>query len=100
MQKGFFVKGVLTRFEFWIKGLPEDKRELAFKIALMAGQQYAGTGADVNGVALDQLCKPSLESLVLHYAKEEDDLFPIEALMSITEKLKGHQGPKYKGPWP
>jgi hypothetical protein len=66
----------------------------------MAGQCNSGTGADINGVALDQAGKPSLEYLVLHYSTMEPALFPQEAINSIKGKLKYHNGPRYTGPWP
>jgi hypothetical protein len=96
----FFQPGVLARLDKWIRGLPNERVDLAMNIALMAGQRYSGTGADINGVALDEKGKPSLESLVLHYEGIEPGLFPESALVSIQEKLAVHNGPRYLGPWP
>ena len=100
LDLGYFQPGVLARLEQWINGLPSDRKELATQIALMAGTQHGGTGADVNGVALDQAGKPSLESLVIHYDLQESGLFPEEAVASVREKLAMHNGPRYTGPWP
>ena len=96
----FFQPGVLVRLDQWIRGLPNNRVDMARSIALMAGQKYSGTGADINGVALDERGKPSLESLVLHYEGIEPGLFPESALVSIQEKLAVHNGPRYLGPWP
>lgn len=96
----FFQRGVLVRLYQWIRGLPNNQVDMARSIALMAGQKYSGTGADINGIALDEKGKPSLESLVLHYDKKEPGLFPETALVSIREKLAVHNGPRYLGPWP
>lgn len=96
----FFQPGVLARLDKWIRGLPNDRVDIARSIALMAGQKYSGTGADINGIALDEKGKPSLESLVLHYDKKEPGLFPETALVPIREKLAVHNGPRYVGPWP
>ena len=96
----FFQPGVLVRLDKWIRGLPNERVDLATNIALMAGQRYSGAGADINGVALDEKGKPSLESLVLHYDKKEPGLFPETALVSIREKLAVHNGPRYVAPWP
>lgn len=96
----FFQPGVLARLDKWIRGLPNERLDLAVSIALMAGQRYSGTGADINGVALDERGKPSLESLVLHYNRVESGLFPESALVPIREKLAVHNGPRYLGPWP
>jgi len=96
----FFQSGVLVRLDQWIRGLPNDRVDMARSIALMAGQRYSGTGADINGVALDEKGKPSLESLVLHYDKKDPGLFPETVLLAIREKLAVHNGPRYLGPWP
>ncbi len=96
----FFQPGVLARLDKWIRGLPNERVDLAISIALMAGQRYSGTGADINGIALDERGKPSLESLVLHYDRIEPGLFPESALISVREKLASHNGPRYLGPWP
>jgi len=65
----------------------------------MASRQ--GTGTDMNGVALDERSKPSLESLVLHYAQLDPKLFSSEAVrlilgnLQLTEDLvTGDHGPK------
>ena len=100
VEDGLFGPGILARYEQWIKGLPKDRENLAYEIAVMAGKKASGTGADVNGVALDEMSKPSLESLVLYYASIEEVLFPEQAILAIKEKLKIHRGPKYLGPWP
>lgn len=100
VELGFFESGVLVRLDQWIRGLPKDRNDLAINIALMAAQRYSGTGADINGIALDEKGKPSLESLVLHYDMVEPGLFPETCVVSIREKLFIHNGPKYKGSWP
>jgi len=96
----FFQPGVLARLDRWISGLPSERVALAISISLMAGQKYSGTGADINGVALDEKGKASLESLVLHYDRLELGLFPESTLVPIREKLAVHHGPRYLGPWP
>ncbi len=100
VEMGFFQRGVLARLDMWIHGLPTDRSELAKAITQLAGQWGGGTGADVNGVALNEAEKPSLESLVLHYAGQEPDLFPRPGVAAIREKLAPHGGPRYAGPWP
>ena len=100
VREGYFERGVLTRLDKWMSGLPEEKSALSHAIAGMAARQNTGTGADINGVALDERSSPSLESLVLHYADLEKDLFPGELLNSIRHKLADHRGPRYSGPWP
>jgi hypothetical protein len=42
----------------------------------------------------------SLESLVLHYAKQFPDLFPSVTVKIVRNKLSDHNGPKFHGPWP
>ena len=96
----FFVRGVLTRFDQWRGGLPNERESLAHAITHLAAQWGTGTGADVNGVALDEKGEPSLESLVLHYAELDQDLFPRPGVAAIREKLAVHGGPLYSGPWP
>ena len=98
--EGYFQRGVLTRLDQWIGGLPTERAALAQEISALASKREAGTGADINGVALDERGKPSLESLVLHYALSEPELFPIEAVRLVRGKLASHGGPRYNGPWP
>ena len=100
VARGYFLPGVLARLVQWMSSLPHDCKELAKQIALLAGRQDAGTGADVNGIALDREGKPSLESLVIYYDLQERGLFPEEAVASVREKLTSHRGPLYSGPWP
>jgi hypothetical protein len=97
---GVFQRGVLTRLEQWISGLPADRDALAKAIAEMAAKLGTNTGADVNGVALDERAMPSLESLVLHYAGLDPRLFPAELVALVQGKLSVHQGPRYVGSWP
>lgn len=97
---GFFKSGVLTRLDQWIHNLPNTRQELARQIALKAAQTNTGTGADINGVALDERGNPSLESLVLHYEELEPGLFPYELVAVILRKLDAHGGPRFAGPWP
>jgi hypothetical protein len=100
VQLKYFQHSVLTRFEQWINGLPRDRDALATEIARMAEKQQSGTGADVNGVALDEEEKPSLESMVLYYSTQERGLFPLNAVHAIQKKLMVHNGPRYAGTWP
>jgi hypothetical protein len=100
VQLGFFEKGVLARLNLWVSGLPTDRRAKANEIARMAAKTDTGTGADINGVALDEVAKPSLESLVLHYDDQEPGLFPQDVIAKIERKLAIHRGPRYLGPWP
>jgi hypothetical protein len=65
IQAGRFAPGVLTRFRQWMSGLPADRESLALAIARMAAHTQAGSGTQVNGVALDESAQPSVESLVL-----------------------------------
>jgi len=100
VDKKYFQPGVLTRFNQWIIGLPNDRNNLAIEIGYKAAQYGSGTGADINGIALDAKGKPSLESLVLHYDSLEQGLFPKEAVVRVRVKLSVHNGPRYEGPWP
>ena len=100
VQVGMFKRGVLTRLEQWISGLPDGRDPLAKAIAEMAAKVGTNTGADINGVALDERAMPSLESLVLHNARLEPSLSPSELVASVQAKLRLHQGPRYLGPWP
>jgi|HubBroStandDraft_2_1064218.scaffolds.fasta_scaffold1126976_1 hypothetical protein len=61
------------------------RERLALAIARMAAQTLAGSGAQVNGVALDESAQPSVESLVLFYAAWEPHLFP-RKLVQIAEE--------------
>jgi hypothetical protein len=97
---GLFPHGVLVRFRQWKSGLPERREDLAVDIARMAAQTQKGSGALINGVALDEQSRPSVESLVLFYARQEPLLFPPELVLVTKAKLKAHSGPRYMGPWP
>jgi hypothetical protein len=101
-QQGFFEQGVLNRLNTWIACLPLADRAIAREVAEKAAAQETGTGADFNGVALDERGMASLESLVLHYFEHDPGLFRgLEPLMDrIRAKLAPHCGPKYLGPWP
>jgi hypothetical protein len=100
IQVGLFAPRVLTRFRQWMGGLPADRESLALAIARMAAQTQAGSGAQVNGVALDESAQPSVESLVLFYSALEPHLFPDELVHVAEAKLSVHSGPRYIGPWP
>src|SRR5881397_3567199 len=100
VKEGYFQRGVLTRLDRWVGGFPSERGALAQEISALASKREADTGADINGVALDERAKPSLESLALHYALLEPELFPIEAVRLVQEKLASHGGPRYNGPWP
>src|SRR5206468_1336659 len=60
VEVGLFGRGVLTRFRQWLGGLPPDREDLALSIARMGAQITAGSGALVNGIALDEKSKPSV----------------------------------------
>ncbi len=100
IRLGYFQPGVCTRFDQWIYMLPQDRKNLAQQMAFKAAQHDTNTGADVNGIALDQSGKPSLESLVLFYDQQEPGLFSPEAVALVKQKLLPHGGPRYTGPWP
>ena len=100
VERGFFAAGVLTRLDQWIANLPDGLQELADALARKAAQKNTGSGADINGVALDQGERPSLEALVLHYDAESPGLFAPDAVLKVREKLASHGGPAYNGPWP
>jgi len=100
VDKKYFQPGVLTRFNQWIRTLPWDRRNLALSIADMASKTDIRTGAAINGIALNEKGKPSLESLVLHYVSLEVELLSKEKVDSIKRKLSIHNGPRYLGPWP
>jgi len=101
-RQGFFERGVLNRLNQWIACLPRDHRGFVSAVVQKAAATDTGAGADINGVALDEQSMPSLESLVLHYAEQDPDLFKgLENLIEQTRaKLAPHSGPKYLGPWP
>jgi hypothetical protein len=100
VELGFFGHGVLVRFRQWKSGLSECRENLAIDIARMAAQTQKGSGALINGVALDEQAKPSIESMVLFYAAKEPVLFPSELVQAAKAKLSVHSGPRYTGPWP
>jgi hypothetical protein len=100
VDRGFFQSGVLVRLTQWIHFLPSDRKSLAVAIGQKAAEEKTGTGADVNGVALDEEQQPSLEALVLHYSKEEPGLFPSTFVAAARKKLASHGGPRYVGTWP
>ena len=100
VREGHSQRGVLTSLDRLIGGLPSQRGALAQEISALASKREAGTGADINGVALDERAKPSLESLVLHYALLEPELFPTDAVRFVREKLASHGGHRYKRPWP
>ena len=97
---GLFSHGVLVRFRQWRSGLPSSLEGLAGEIARMAAQTQKGTGAVVNGVALDEKSQPSVESLMLFYSAQQPLLFPNELVQAAKAKLNVHSGPRYTGPWP
>jgi predicted MFS family arabinose efflux permease len=76
VRTGIFQHGVLIRLKLWTSELPDDREQLAAAIAEMAAKVGTNTGAVINGVALDERAMPSLESLVLYYAKLEPSIFP------------------------
>ena len=80
VRVGFFQRGVLLRLDQWMAGLPDDRDGLAQAIGDMAGKMRSNTGADINGVALDESAKPSLESLVLHCSARDETLFSHSAI--------------------
>jgi hypothetical protein len=100
VDKKYFQRGVLTRFNQWIMTLPCDRKNLALSIANMASKTDIRSGAAINGIALNEKGKPSLESLVLHYDSLGQGLFPKEAVLRVRVKLSVHNGPRYEGPWP
>lgn len=95
-----FHHGVLTRLRRWHR--PDDLKALAKKITLKAKSppRDGTSGAGMNGMTLDKLGKPSLESLVLHYAGVDPTLFPRGAVEAVRSKFAPHDGPKFRGPWP
>ncbi len=100
VETGFFKPGVLARFTQWLERLPVEREELAKAIVHVAAQWDSGTGADINGVALDEKREASLESMVLYYSALEPGLFPEPGVAAVRAKLSAHDGPLYAGPWP
>jgi hypothetical protein len=100
VQSGIFARGVLVRFRQWLRGLPPERENLALSIARIAAHTGTNSGAVVNGIALDEKSKPSVESLLIFYAGLDPLLFPADLVQIATEKLRVHGGPRYTGPWP
>lgn len=101
-QDGLFEQGVLNRLNRWIACLPCDDRAFVREVVEKSAAQQTGTGADYNGVALDERGMASLESLALYYSQHGTELFRgLEPLIErIRAKLAPHGGPKCTGPWP
>jgi uncharacterized protein with HEPN domain len=101
-QDGLFEQGVLNRLNSWKACLPCDDCAFVREVVEKAAARETGTGADYNGVALDERGMASLESLVLHYSQHAAELFRgLEPLIEqIRAKPAPHGGPKYRGPWP
>lgn len=95
---GVFHHAVLTRLRQTAR--PANLEALSTKIWKKASTTRTPTSRRMNGVALDQRGKASLESLVLHYAQQSPELFPPASVQMIRNKLSGHNGPKFRGPWP
>lgn len=93
-----FHHAVLNRLRQTVR--PADLKALAAKICRKASTTKTSSTKGMNGVALDQRGKASLESLVLHYASQAPDLFPPVSVQMIRCKLSGHNGPRFQGPWP
>lgn len=94
-----FHHAVLTRLRQTER--PLDLKALAAKLLKKASKTKTPTSSKgMNGVTLDQKGKASLESLVLHYAKESPGLFPQATVQIVRRKLSDHNGPKFHGPWP
>jgi hypothetical protein len=95
-----FHHGVLTRLRLWQR--PDDLKALTKKISVKAKSplRTAPGGAGMNGVTLDKRGKPSLESLVLHYAEVDAGLFPQTAVEAVRSRFTPHHGPRFRGPWP
>jgi len=99
VMTGTFHHGVLVRLR--LTRWPTELNALAAKICKKATTTNAPTSKrGMNGVELDRIGKASLESLVLHYAKESPALFPYTSVRAISEKFANHGGPKFQGPWP
>jgi hypothetical protein len=92
-----FHHGALTRLKQFKR--PSDVKALAKKICKKAATSRNGTsGAGMNGLTLDQRDKASLESLVLHYAKESPYLFKPEIVQAVRNKFGAQSGPQFQGP--
>lgn len=99
VDDGIFHHAVLTRLRQTER--PLHLKALAVKICKKASTTKTPTSnKGMNGVTLDQKGKASLESLVLHYAKQFPDLFPSVTVKIVRNKLSDHNGPKFHGPWP
>ena len=94
-----FHHAVLTRLKQWQR--PHDMKSLAEKIVSKAAKaRLKGSGAGMNGITLDQRGKASLESLVLYYDALDTGLFDQSKVQLVRNKFAGHNGPKFRGPWP
>jgi len=95
-----FHHSVLTRLRQWHR--PDNLEALTKGISRKASSppRKGAGGAGMNGLTLDKRGKPSLESLLLHYAEVDDDLFPKAVVDSVRSKFGPSDGPKFRGPWP
>lgn len=96
---GTFHHAVLTRLKQWQR--PDDVKDLAKKIISKAARtRLKGSGAGMNGTILDQRERASIESLVLYYNGIDSRLFDQSKVQLVRKKLAGHNGPRFRGPWP
>jgi hypothetical protein len=95
-----FHHSVLTRLRQWHR--PDNLKALTKEISRKAASppRKGAGGAGMNGLTLDERGKPSLESLLLHYAEVDAGLFPEAAVDSVRNKFGPRDGPKFHGPWP
>lgn len=99
VDDGTFHYAVLTRLKQWQR--PDDVKALAGEIISKAEKtRLQSSGAGMNGITLDQRVKASLESLVLHYDALDARLFDQSKVQLVRNKFAGHNGPRFRGPWP